>query len=75
VASASVTPVQWIWVLPALVVLGAVVVTAVALRAVAVEARALQLSLAAWDRLAVSVGDLEHDAQQAERDLRRLTRR
>lgn len=72
---ASVGAVDWIWVLPASAVLGAVVVSAAALRAVAVEARALQQSLAGWERMAVAVGDLEHEARQAERDLRRLVRR
>jgi hypothetical protein len=67
--------VDLIWVLPAFAVLSAAVVSAVVLRSVAVAARALQVSLARWDRLAVSVGDLEHEARQAERDLRRLTRR
>jgi hypothetical protein len=67
--------VDWIWILPAAAVLAAVAVSAVVLRSVAVEARALQVALARWDRLAVSVGDLEHEARQAERDLRRLTRR
>jgi hypothetical protein len=71
---------SWLWLLPASAVLTAVGVTAVQLRRVADEATALQRSLARWDRMAVAVGDLEHDAYAAERNLRglrsrRLTRR
>ena len=65
---------SWIWVVPASAVLAAVVVSAIALRRVAVETRALQISLDAWGRMAVAVDDLQHEAHQVERNLRRLRR-
>jgi hypothetical protein len=67
--------VSWLWLLPALVTPGAVVVLAASLRHVRDEATALQASLSAWERLAVAMGDLDHEARRAELDLRRLTRR
>lgn len=65
----------WIWVLPAVVVVAALVTMAVALRGVAREARALDESLATWSRMAVAAADLEHDAQAVERKLRRVAHR
>jgi hypothetical protein len=67
--------VSWLWLLPGFFTVSAVVVLGVGLRRVAAEASALRASLGAWDRLAVAMGDLEHDARRAELDLRRLTRR
>jgi hypothetical protein len=66
---------SWVWMLPASAVLVALVVSAVALRRVAIEARALQVSLDGWSRMAVAVDDLQHDARQVERNLRALTHR
>ena len=66
---------SWVWLLPAAAVFAAVVTSAVQLRRVADEAVALRTSLAEWDRMAVAIGDLEHDAHEAERNLQRLTRR
>ena len=66
---------SWVWLLPAAAVIAAVVASAVQLRRVADEAVALRTSLAGWDRMAVAIGDLEHDAREAERNLQRLTRR
>jgi hypothetical protein len=67
--------VSWIWLVPAAAVLGAVVVSASALRRVAAEARDLQRALQRWERMAVSVDDLQHESRRVERNLRRLTRR
>jgi hypothetical protein len=67
--------VAWVWVLPAFAVVAAVVVSAIVLAHVAREARAMHASLDRWGRLAVAVDDLQHDARQAERNLRRLTHR
>jgi hypothetical protein len=67
--------VSWLWLLPAFATLAAVVTLACLLRHVRDEATALQASLSAWERLAVAMGDLDHEARRAELDLRRLTRR
>jgi hypothetical protein len=67
--------VSWLWVLPAFATLAAVVVLAYSLRRVGDEAQGLQVSLLQWERLAVAMGDLDHEARRAELDLRRLTRR
>jgi hypothetical protein len=67
--------VSWLWLLPAFAPLAAVVALACSLRHVRDEATALQASLSAWERLAVAMGDLDHEARRAELDLRRLTRR
>jgi hypothetical protein len=67
--------VSWFWLAPATVLLAAVLVTATALRRLSFEARALQVSLQRWERLAVSVDDLQHESRRVERNLRRLARR
>jgi hypothetical protein len=67
--------VSWTWLLPATALFAAVVVSASMLRRVAVEARDLQRSLHRWERMAVSVDDLQHESARVERNLRRLGRR
>ena len=73
--SDSVPIVSWLWLLPAFCTLGALAVLAAGLRRVAAEASALRSSLAAWDRLAVAMADLEHQANDVGRELRRVGRR
>jgi hypothetical protein len=74
-AAANVTTVTWLWILPIAVVLIGLGVLTLGLRRVAAEAVLLRVSLRSWDRMAVAIGDLEHDTRSVERDLRRLRRR
>jgi hypothetical protein len=74
-AAANVAVVSWLWILPTAVVLAGLGVLALGLRRVADEAVLLRASLRSWDRMAVAIGDLEHETRSVERDLRRLRRR